>query len=146
MSIFERYRTPVIGVEPTDKHDKYGMIKPVKIGERLYHVKDIIEKPKKWKESTSLGVIGRYVMTPDIFEILEKTKPGYRNEIQLTDAIRELGKKRQIYAYEFEGKRHDVGDRFGIVKATIDFALKREDISKDIKLYIKDLKKELKLK
>ena len=143
MNVFEKYGSPVIGVEYTTKHRKYGMIKPEKVDERLYRIKEIVEKPKTWKDPNNLGVIGRYVMTPDVFECIEETKPGYGGEIQFTDAIRKLGERRQIYAYEFEGKRYDVGDQLGIVKATTEFALDRKDISKDTKLWIKNLAKEL---
>lgn len=129
----------VLGVQ-TVAHEnicKYGCVDGDKIGDRLYTVNDMIEKPKPEEAPTDVGVLGRYVITPEIFEKLENTKPGAGGEIQLTDALKALAKEQPMYAYDFEGRRYDVGDRLGFLEATVEYALRREDLKDSFKAYLK---------
>jgi UTP--glucose-1-phosphate uridylyltransferase len=122
----------------------YGVLdaKPVpgKHGGRLFEVRDLVEKPKFEEAPSNLAIIGRYILTPAIFEMLSSIKPGSGGELQLTDGLRALLKKEKIYGYTFEGKRHDAGDKLGFLKATVEFALKRDDLGKDFRDYLKGLK------
>ncbi len=122
----------------------YGVLdaKPVpgKHDGRLFEVRDLIEKPKFEEAPSNLAIIGRYVLTPTIFEMLSSIEPGSGGELQLTDGLRALLKKEKIYGYTFEGKRHDAGDKLGFLKATVEFALKRDDLGKDFREYLTTLK------
>ena len=131
----------VLGVQtvPHENICKYGCVAGEKLGDRLYSVKDMIEKPNPEEAPTDVGVLGRYVITPEIFEKLETTKPGAGGEIQLTDALKALAKEQAMYAYDFVGRRYDVGDRLGFLEATVEYALRREDLSGQFKSYLKGL-------
>ncbi|MGA9564608.1 MAG: UTP--glucose-1-phosphate uridylyltransferase GalU [Candidatus Korobacteraceae bacterium] len=122
----------------------YGVLdaKPVagKHDGRLFEVRDLVEKPKFEEAPSNLAIIGRYILTPAIFEMLNSIEPGSGGELQLTDGLRALLKKEKIYCYTFEGKRHDAGDKLGFLKATVEFALKRDDLGKDFREYLKTLK------
>ena len=122
----------------------YGVLdaKPVpgKWNGRLFEVKDLVEKPRPEDAPSNLAIIGRYILTPAIFEMLASTELGTGGELQLTDGLRELLKKEKIYGFTFEGKRHDTGDKLGFLKATVEFALKRDDLGKDFRAYLKGLK------
>ena len=96
-----------------------------------------MEKPEPGKQPSNIAILGRYIITPEIFEILENQKPGKGGEVQLTDALKRLSKKEAMYAYNFEGKRYDVGDKLGFLEATVDFALKREELRDDFMEYLK---------
>jgi len=113
---------------------------PGKHDGRLFEVRDLVEKPKFEEAPSNLAIIGRYILTPTIFEMLEGIKPGSGGELQLTDALRALLKKEKVYGFTFEGKRHDAGDKLGFLKATVEFALKREDLGNDFRDYLKTLK------
>lgn len=129
----------VLGVQ-TVAHEnicKYGCVDGEKIGDRVYTVNDMIEKPKPEEAPTDVAVLGRYVITPEIFEKLESTKPGAGGEIQLTDALKALAKEQAMFAYDFEGRRYDVGDRLGFLEATVEYALRRDDLKDDFKTYLK---------
>jgi len=121
----------------------YGVLdaKPVpgRHNGRLFEVQDLVEKPKFEDAPSNLAIIGRYILTPAIFEMLETIEPGSGGELQLTDGLRHLLKKEKIYGFTFEGKRHDAGDKLGFLKATVEFALKREDLGKDFREYLKGL-------
>lgn len=117
----------------------YGMIKAKKISEGFYEVEDLIEKPEAIESPSNLAIVGRYILTPAIFDLISRTSEGKGGEIQLTDAIRGLLAKEKVYAYEFEGQRFDVGEKLGFLMANISFALKREDLGKDLKEYLKKL-------
>jgi len=121
----------------------YGVLdaKPVggKWSGRLFEVRDLVEKPKREDAPSNLAIIGRYVLTPAIFEMLASTPPGAGGELQLTDGLKQLLKKEKIYGYIFEGKRHDTGDKLGFLKATVEFALKREDLGPEFREYLKML-------
>ncbi len=120
----------------------YGVLdaKPVAGNDRLFEVRDLVEKPKFEDAPSNLAIIGRYVLTPAIFEMLSSITPGSGGELQLTDGLRALLKKEKIYGFTFEGKRHDAGDKLGFLKATVEFALKREDLGGDFRAYLKSLK------
>jgi len=113
----------------------YGMIQAKKISEGFYEVEDLIEKPEAIESPSNLAIVGRYILTPAIFDLISRTSEGKGGEIQLTDAIRGLLAKEKVYAYEFEGQRFDVGEKLGFLMANISFALKREDLGKDLKEY-----------
>jgi UTP--glucose-1-phosphate uridylyltransferase len=144
MEIYERYNCTILGVQQVREEDvsKYGIVNGAFIEDRIYKVNDLVEKPKKEKAPSRMAILGRYIITPRIFEILEHTKPGTGGEIQLTDALKELLSYEVIYAYEFEGKRYDVGDKLGYLIATVEFAMMRDDLKEDFKKYLIDLVKE----
>ena len=138
----------VVGVQTVEHKDvnKYGIVRPskshiVECAGRLVKLSDMIEKPPINEAPSDLAVLGRYVLTPKIFELLETQSKGTGNEIQLTDAIKRLMDIQAVYAYDFEGIRYDVGDKFGFIKATIDFALKREDLREQVQEYLRELVK-----
>lgn len=143
MEVFNRYSTSVVGVQEVNHEDvnKYGIIDPkgMSMDERIIPVRHLVEKPNVTEAPSNYAILGRYILQPDIFEILAQLPPGAGGEIQLTDAINLLNKKKEVLAYEFEGKRYDLGDKLGFVKATIDFALQREDIQHDVLAYIESL-------
>jgi UTP--glucose-1-phosphate uridylyltransferase len=123
----------------------YGVldVKPVegsRFGERLYEIKNMVEKPKPEDAPSNLAIIGRYILTPAIFDCLAKTPAGAGGELQLTDGMRLLLQKEKMYAYVYEGRRHDTGDKLGFLKATVEFALKREDLGQPFREYLKGLK------
>lgn len=143
IQVYNEYKTTVLGVQevPRSEVDKYGIIDGKAIEERIYKVKDLVEKPSPDETPTNIAILGRYIISPQIFEILEHTKPGKGGEIQLTDALRTLVSQEAMYAYIFEGKRYDAGDKMGFLQATVEFALKREDLHDPFMKYLKELTK-----
>ncbi|MDF2881200.1 MAG: UTP-glucose-phosphate uridylyltransferase [Clostridiaceae bacterium] len=141
ISCYDQYKTSVLGVQPVNKEDvcKYGIVDGIKIEDKVYKVNAMVEKPKINEAPSNIAILGRYIITPDIFEILEKTKPGKVGEIQLTDALKELAKQEAVYAYCFDGKRYDVGDKLGFLQANIEYALKRNELKKKLMSYIMDI-------
>lgn len=141
IDVFEVYSKTVLGVQEVSPEavDKYGIISCDQIGQRLYKVKDLVEKPTKEKAPSNVAILGRYIITPEIFDILENTEPGSGGEIQLTDALRTLGRTQEMYAYNFEGKRYDIGSKLGFLQATVEFALKREDLKDEFREYLKEV-------
>lgn len=135
---------PVIALEevPLNEVNKYGIIDGVLEGD-IYRINNLIEKPKMDKSPSNLAIIGRYILTPDIFTALEKQKVGAGGEIQLTDALRELLKKRPIYGFLTKGKRYDAGDKVGFLKATVDLALRNHEVSGPFRQYILETAKAL---
>lgn len=130
---------------PHNEVDKYGVINPEnKVKDDLYNVKNFVEKPDVDKAPSDLAIIGRYLLTPEIFEVLEKQKPGLGGEIQLTDAIDELNKTQRVFAHEFKGRRYDVGNKFGYLETSIEYGLKHPEVKDDLKKYIIKLGEELK--
>ena len=115
----------------------YGCVKANQLSDRVFEVLDMVEKPKREEAPSDLAIIGRYVLTPDIFPILEKQQPGKGGEIQLTDAIRKLLQEEAVYGCRFDGVRHDCGDKLGFLKATVDMALKREEFNSEFKAFLK---------
>lgn len=136
---FERYRCSVIAVEdvPEEMVGSYGIIKGRKLEDSLYLLEDIVEKPKVEEAPSTMGAIGRYVFTPEIFDCLKRTTHGSGGEIQLTDGIRLLKEHQNVYGYMFYGRRYDTGDRMGYIEAIIDFALEHEDLRDDVMAYLR---------
>jgi UTP--glucose-1-phosphate uridylyltransferase len=129
---------------PHEDVDKYGVIDPSgEVEKGLYNVERFVEKPAVADAPSDLAIIGRYLLTPEIFGILETQEPGAGNEIQLTDAIERLNKTQRVFAHEFTGKRYDVGDKFGFVETTIEYGLEHPQIADSLKAYIIEKAKEL---
>ena len=139
ISAYDEYKTSILGVQEVAIEDtnKYGILDVKHIEDRVYKVKDMVEKPSIEEAPSNVAILGRYIITPAIFDILERQEPGKGGEIQLTDALKTLGSQEAIYAYNFEGRRYDVGDKFGFLEATIDFALKRDNLRDDLINYMK---------
>jgi UTP--glucose-1-phosphate uridylyltransferase len=135
---FERYRCSVIAVEdvPKEMVSSYGIIKGKQLEESLYLLEDIVEKPTMEEAPSTMGAIGRYVFTPEIFDCLKRTSRGIGGEIQLTDGIRLLNSRQNVYGYTFNGRRYDTGDRMGYIEAIIDFALEHDDLRDDLVAYL----------
>jgi UTP--glucose-1-phosphate uridylyltransferase len=144
VNVFEEYGGPVIAVQqvPREEISAYGVIDGAPEGDsgRLYRIRDLVEKPKASEAPSDLAIIGRYILTPDIFEELERTPRGTGGEIQLTDGLRQLSRRRALFGYHFEGVRHDAGNKLGFLKATVEFALKREDLGGPFREYLKSLR------
>lgn len=142
IEVYNRYQHSVIAVEPVAKEDTkaYGIIKPKQVEDRVYQVQSLVEKPEPQDAPSNLAIVGRYILTPEIFGMLEKTAPGKGGEIQLTDGLRLLLEKQPIYAYQFEGIRYDTGTPLGFLKASVEFALRRPDIGHNFKEYLRHLK------
>lgn len=138
--IYEKEEAPVLGVQEVswDDVDKYGIVNGVKTSDRITEVESLVEKPSRSEATTNLAILGRYIVTPDIFPILHETKPGKNNEIQLTDALNKLAEKRKMIAYDFIGKRYDVGNKLGFVKATVDFALNDDKIKDELLKFLRE--------
>lgn len=142
---YEETHSSIIGCQhvPEEETHRYGIIEPeMKVGRR-YQVKNFIEKPEKGTAPSTLAIMGRYVLTPEIFMFLEKQEAGSGGEIQLTDAIQKLNQIQRVFAYEFEGRRYDVGEKVGFVKTTIEFALQNEEIRDELIPFLKELLEKL---
>lgn len=139
LDVYRKYRGPVLALEqvPMENISSYGCVKANTISERVFEVVDMVEKPKMEEAPSDLAIIGRYILTPDIFPILERQEPGKGGEIQLTDAIKKLAKDEAIYGCRFEGVRHDCGDKLGFLKATVDMALKREEFNGEFEAFLR---------
>jgi UTP--glucose-1-phosphate uridylyltransferase len=140
IDIYNKFQTSIIGVQevPRSELSKYGIISGTKIEDDVYMIKDLIEKPEIEKAPSNIAILGRYIITPKIFEILENAAPGINGEIQLTDALKRQIEFEPIYAYIFKGKRYDIGDKIGFLKANIEFALRQKDIREDFLSYLKN--------
>ncbi len=138
---YEKYKSTIIAVDRVSKEmiQSYGVIDGEPIEDSIYKVNDLVEKPKPEEAPSDLGIIGRYVLTPEIFDAIEQTKPGKGNEIQLTDALRILNKKQPLYAYNFDGVRYDLGNKLDYIKATIEYSLRREEFRDEIKNYLRGI-------
>ena len=141
IDLYEREQCTILGVKEVAEQDisKYGIVDGDKLGEGLYSVRSLVEKPKPEAAPSNVAIMGRYIITPEIFHILEKTAPGAGNEIQLTDALKTLALKEKMLAYAFKGRRHDVGDKLGFLQATVEFALQREDLKDDFIAYLEQI-------
>ena len=141
MEIYRRYQSSVIAVERVNEEDfkKYGIIEPKAVSPRLYQVLRLVEKPEPEEAPSDLGVVGRYILTPQIFRALEATQPGKGGEIQLTDGLQLLLSRQSVYGYEFEGTRYDAGNPLGMLKAGISLALKHPDIGDELRQYLRKL-------
>ena len=145
IDIYDQYQTTVLGVQTVPEKDvsKYGIIACNHIEDRVYKVKDMVEKPSLEDAPSNIAILGRYIISPGIFECLEQTKPGAGGEIQLTDALKMLATKEPVYAYDFVGRRYDVGNRMGFLEATVEFALKRDDLKEEFSKYLKKITENL---
>ncbi|MBD2871258.1 UTP--glucose-1-phosphate uridylyltransferase GalU [Paenibacillus arenilitoris] len=143
MDVYEQQQSSVVAVMevPWDQTHKYGIV-DIEEGRQVARVRDIVEKPAPGEAPSNLAVVGRYVLDPAIFGLLERAKPGKAGEIQLTDSLQQLNRVASLSAYRFDGRRHDVGDKLGFVQATIDFALERADLGADVRQYLIERLKE----
>jgi UTP--glucose-1-phosphate uridylyltransferase len=137
-NLFEKYNRTIIAVEevPREKVSSYGIIKGRVVENSVHLVENIVEKPSLKEAPSNMGAVGRYVLTPEIFDCIKETQPGKGNEIQLTDGIKTMLDKEEVYAYTFKGKRYDAGDKLGYVRAIIDFAMEKEDLKEEIMRYL----------
>ncbi len=138
IDVYNEYKTSILGVQEVPEKDvnKYGIVDGKHIENGVYKVSNLVEKPEVEDAPTNVAILGRYIITPDIFEILDNTNPGAGGEIQLTDALKVLASKQAMYAYTFQGRRYDVGNKLGFLQATIEFALKRDDLRDEFKAYL----------
>ena len=146
LDVYEFYNAPVVALMevPRENTPMYGIVdaEPVPhngVKDRLYRIRNLVEKPKASDAPSNLAIIGRYVLTPEVFESLDSIEPGSGGEIQLTDGLKHLLRSRPIYGYRFEGTRYDAGDKLGFLKATVEFALKRFDLGTSFRAYLKSL-------
>lgn len=138
LGLYEKLGCPILALEevPMTEIHKYGVVEGKSCGSGIYKISDLVEKPAKEKAPSNLAIIGRYILTPQIFGVLEKLPPGRGGEIQLTDGLKKLLKKEPIYGYIFKGLRYDAGDKLGYLKATVNFALKNQEVSKPFAEYL----------
>jgi UTP--glucose-1-phosphate uridylyltransferase len=146
LDVYEYFGAPVLALMgvPAESISAYGVVdaEPVAhngCSDRLYRIRNMVEKPKREDAPSNLAIIGRYVLTPEIFRSIETIEPGSLGEIQLTDALKHLLRSRPIYGYRFEGTRYDAGDKLGFLKATVEFALRRRDLGGPFREYLKSL-------
>lgn len=141
MDVFAEYQTSVIGVQTVDddKVDKYGIVKATEITDDIYKIEDLVEKPKIATAPSNLAILGRYIITPGIFDILERTGTGAGGEIQLTDGLKTLSAQEQMIAYDFKGRRYDVGDKQGFLEATVEYGLRNPELEAGFRKYLKRL-------
>jgi len=147
LDIHEFFTAPVLAVMevPKENISHYGVVDAEPVAhngckDRLFRIRDMVEKPKASEAPSNLAIIGRYVLTPEIFDCLTQVAPGSGGEIQLTDGLKQLLRSRPVYAYRFEGKRYDAGDKLGFLMATVEFALQRHDLGEAFRQYLKSLK------
>ena len=147
LDVYEFYGAPVVALMevPKENISAYGVVDAEPIShagtkDRLFRIRNLVEKPKPNEAPSNLAIIGRYVLTPEVFGSLEAITPGAGGEIQLTDGLKHVLRNRPIYGYKFDGTRYDAGDKLGFLKATVEFALKRYDLGEDFRRYLKDLK------
>jgi UTP--glucose-1-phosphate uridylyltransferase len=146
LDVYEFYGAPVLALMevPKENISAYGVVDAEPVGhnggrDRLYRIRNLVEKPKSQDAPSNLAIIGRYVLTPDVFHSLETIEPGSGGELQLTDGLKHALRGRPIYGYRFEGTRYDAGDKLGFLKATVEFALKRYDLGEEFRAYLKAL-------
>lgn len=141
IEIYKKYQDPVVALDIVPKKEvfRYGIVKGVKISSRVYEIKRIFEKPRIDQAPSNLAVVGKFILTPEVFDELSKLKP-IKGEIRLVDALNRFLKKRSVYGYRFIGKRYDCGSKIGFLKATIDYGLRHPETKKDLKKYLKSLK------
>ncbi len=142
LAVYEKYDAPVLGTMQVEGEaiSRFGVIDAEEISDGVFRIRDMVEKPPFAEAPSNLAIIGRYILTPDIFDEIERTRPGSGGEIQITDAMRALLKKRPFYAVRFQGTRHDAGDKLGFLIATVEFALKRPELAPEFVKYLRSLK------
>lgn len=147
IEVFTRYHTSIVGVGrvPEEEVSKYGIIqiKGGEVDKQLLNVERLVEKPDQHEAPSQYAIMGRYILRPEIFDILKELPPDREGEIQLTDAINILNRSQAVYAYEFQGKRYDIGTKIGFIRATIDFAIERDDLRNDVIHFMKEKLKEI---
>ena len=146
LDVYEFYNAPVVALMevPKDSISAYGVVDAEPVSHpggqnRLYRIRNMVEKPQPAEAPSNLAIIGRYVLTPEVFRSLDAVEPGSGGEIQLTDGLKHLLRSRPIYGYRFEGTRYDGGDKLGFLKATVEFALRRHDLGGPFRAYLKAL-------
>lgn len=142
IDVYERYDgAPVLAVQEVEGEaiSRFGVIAGTEIEPNVIRIHDMVEKPRAAEAPSNLAIIGRYILVPEVFPYLRSTRAGVGGEIQITDALRKLAAERPFYGYRFEGKRHDAGDKLGFLKATVEFALKRQDLGSEFREYLKSL-------
>ncbi len=142
IEVYERYDgAPVLAVQEVEGEaiSRFGVIAGEEVAPDVFRITDMVEKPKLQDAPSNLAIIGRYILPPEIFPLIEQTLPGVGGEIQITDALRSLAKQRPFYGCRFKGKRHDAGDKLGFLQATVEFALKRPDLGEPFRAYLKSL-------
>ena len=144
MDLYEKEQCSILGVQEVARQDisKYGIVDGEQVSEGLYTVRSLVEKPKPDVAPSNVAIMGRYIISPAVFDILERTAPGAGNEIQLTDALKTLALKENMLAYVFKGRRHDVGDKLGFLQATVEFALQRDNLRYDFLNYLEGIVKQ----
>jgi len=148
MNQYDETGSSIVGVQqvPEEETDRYGIVDPCSQEGRRYQVKEFVEKPKQGTAPSNLAIMGRYILTPEIFTHLDKHEIGAGGEIQLTDAIQALNEEQKVYAYDFEGRRYDVGEKLGFVKTTIELALQNEEMKDELYEYLMEITVDLKVK
>jgi UTP--glucose-1-phosphate uridylyltransferase len=138
---YERFKASVIGVQrvPEKEVSRYGIIEAKEIHERFFSVSNLVEKPKMEQAPSNLAIMGRYILSPKILDILDRQEPGAGGEIQLTDAIAKLNQEEAVYAYDFEGVRYDVGEKLGFIQTNIEFALQRSELRQGLLDYLENI-------
>ncbi len=141
LDLFADVQESIVAIQRVPQKDtnQYGIVEGEKVRERVYKVERMVEKPPPGSTDSDMAIIGRYLLQPDIFPLLEKTTPGHGGEIQLTDALLALSQKRPMYAYEFKGTRFDAGDKLGYLKAIVSFALRHSELGKEFRKHIKEV-------
>lgn len=141
VEVFNEYKTSILGVQevPEDVVHRYGIVDCIHVDDAVYKVKDLVEKPKKEDAPSRIAILGRYILTPSIFEYLETQTPGANGEIQLTDSLKSMAKDEAMYAYIFKGRRYDLGSKLGFLQANIEFALRNPEIADGLKKYLSAL-------
>lgn len=143
LNVYNEYKTTILGVQrvPENEVSKYGIISGKQVDDRVIKVNNMIEKPEPSEAPSNVAILGRYIISPSIFQYLEKTSPGKGGEIQLTDALKEMMHHEAVYAYEFEGRRYDVGNKMGFLEATVEYALSRDDLKDEFRSYLEKILK-----
>jgi len=141
MELYEKYHSTIIGVQPVNKNEvhRYGIVDGISLDDQVRLVERLVEKPKVEEAPSNLAILGRYILSPAIFDILDEQEPGAGGEIQLTDAISKLTETEKVYAYHFDGVRYDVGEKLGYIKTTISYALEREDIKTELLHFLEQI-------
>ncbi|KAF9124464.1 hypothetical protein BGX30_000926 [Mortierella sp. GBA39] len=141
IDIYDTYQSSIVGVQPVewDEVSRYGIVDARRVNDRVYQADALIEKPKPADAPSNLAIMGRYILTPDIFQLLEEQTEGVNGEIQLTDALSRLSEQEQILAYHFDGIRHDVGEKLGFIRTTIHYALQNDELKGDLLKYIREV-------
>lgn len=144
LNLFEEYQESIVAIQrvPLDQTFQYGIVEGERVKDRVIKVEKMMEKPPAGTTTSDMAIIGRYLLQPEIFQLLENTSPGHGGEIQLTDALLSLSQNRPMYAYEFEGTRFDAGDKLGYLKAIIAFAIRHPDLGKEFRKHIKEVSAE----